>query len=105
LTTLKKLGIPEEYLKPFTENLVGFSGEQVNVKGYIKLLTIFGLASLLKIVNVKYLVVHCQTPYNALLGRPSLNSLGVVVSTPHLAIKFLMSITEVGVVHADQKEA
>ena len=35
-----------------------------------------------------------------ILGRPSLNTLGAVVSTPYLALKF-----PVGVVHVDQKEA
>ena len=47
------------------------------------------------------LVVDCRTPYNAFLGCPSLNNLGAVVSTPHLAIKFPVSDTGVGIVHAD----
>ena len=39
-----------------------------------------------------------------ILGRPSLNTSGVVVSTLHLALKFPILQTEVGVVHTNQKE-
>ena len=59
LLTLKKLGIPKEDLRLFNRNLVDFSGKQVNAKGYIELLTTFGLAPLLKTINIKYLVVNC----------------------------------------------
>ena len=40
-----------------------------------------------------------------ILGRPSLNTSGAVVSTLYLALKFLISPTIIGVIHADQKEA
>ena len=34
-----------------------------------------------------------------------MNTLGVVVSTSHLALKFPISLSEAGVVHVDKKEA
>nr|KYP37638.1 hypothetical protein KK1_041157 [Cajanus cajan] len=37
--TFKQLGIPEVELIPYNEPLVGFSGERVQTKGYIKLST------------------------------------------------------------------
>ena len=40
-----------------------------------------------------------------ILGRPSLNTLRVVVSTPYLALNFPISATEIGVIYVDQKEA
>nr|KYP31609.1 hypothetical protein KK1_047978 [Cajanus cajan] len=40
--TFKQLGIPESKLVPYDEPLVGFSGERVKTKGYIKLSTQFG---------------------------------------------------------------
>ena len=40
-----------------------------------------------------------------ILGRPSLDTLRVVVSTPYLALKFPTFATKVGVIHTDQKEA
>jgi hypothetical protein len=37
---------------------------------------------------VKFLVIKCPSAYNVILGRPTLNTLGAVVSTLHMAIKF-----------------
>ena len=38
--------------------------------------------------NVTFLVVDCSSTYNAILGRPTLNSWKAVTSTYHLMIKF-----------------
>ena len=105
LSTLKNMGILEGELRSFDGNLISFSGEQIGVRGYINLLTSFRTAPFVKTICIRYLVVDCQTPYNALLGCPSLNKLGVVVSTPHLAMKFPVTDTKVGTIHADPKEA
>ena len=40
------------------------------------------------IKDVIFLVVDCSSAYNAILGRPTLNSWKVVTSTYHLMIKF-----------------
>ncbi|XP_020215666.1 uncharacterized protein LOC109799505 [Cajanus cajan] len=104
--TFKQLGIPEAELIPYDEPLVGFSGERVKTKGYIKLSTRFGFEGTeYRDVSVKYVVVHANTSYNILLGRPSLNQLGAIVSTPHLAMKFPADSGQVITVHADQKTA
>ena len=47
--------------------------------------TTFGEGRQTKTIPICYLVVDGNTFYNMLLGRPSLNSLGAIVSTPHLA--------------------
>ncbi|XP_020229886.1 uncharacterized protein LOC109810754 [Cajanus cajan] len=87
--TFKQLGILEAELVPYNEPLVGFSGERVQTKGYIKLSTRFCFdGAETRSISVKYVVVHANTSYNILLGRPSLNKLGAIVSTPHLAMKF-----------------
>ena len=44
--------------------------------------------------NVNFLVVNCLSSYNAIIGRPTLNSWKAVTSTYHLSVKFL---TEYGV--------
>ncbi|XP_052171626.1 uncharacterized protein LOC127787603 [Diospyros lotus] len=105
LSVLKKMRIPEGKLKPFDENLISFSGEQVGVRGYIDFPTSFRTAPLVKTIYIRYLVIDCQTPYNVLLGRPSLNKIGAVVSTPYLTMKFPVIDTKVGTIHVDQKEA
>jgi len=40
-----------------------------------------------------------------LLGRPSLNLLGAIVSTPHLAMKFPSLAGDIIMVHVNQKTA
>ena len=54
--------------------------------------------------NVNFLVVDCSSSYNAIIGRPILNSWKAVTSTYHLSIKFP---TEYGVgeVQGDQLAA
>ncbi|WOL20555.1 protein ASPARTIC PROTEASE IN GUARD CELL 1-like [Canna indica] len=56
-------------------------------------------------IEVQYLVIDYLSLYHMILRRPSLNTLEVVVSTPHLALKFLVLEIEVGMVHVNQKEA
>ena len=38
--------------------------------------------------NVNFLVVDCSSSYNAIIGRPTLNSWKAVTSTYHLLVKF-----------------
>jgi len=41
-STFKKLCIPENEIQPYDDQVVGFSGERVDTKGYIDLYTKFG---------------------------------------------------------------
>ncbi|XP_065622631.1 uncharacterized protein LOC136064616 [Quercus suber] len=54
--------------------------------------------------EVNFLVIDCSFSYNAIIGRPTLNSWKAVTSTYHLSVKFP---TEhgVGQVHGDQLAA
>jgi len=74
-------------------------------RGYIELRTTFtdGLAS--RTEKIRYLVVKAPSPYNILLGRPTLNRTGVVPSTRHMKVK--LPSMEGGVINIrfDQKEA
>jgi len=63
--TLKKMGIPETNIQPYEEQIVGFSGERVDTKGYLDLFTTFGEEGCLsKTINVRYLLVNANTSYN-----------------------------------------
>ncbi|XP_020218762.1 uncharacterized protein LOC109801993 [Cajanus cajan] len=59
----------------------------------------------MKTVVVRYLVVNAQSSYNILIGRPTLNKLGAVVSTSHLKVKYLLPNGTVGVLRVDQEVA
>ena len=62
--TLGRMGIPDEDLKPFSENLIGFSGEQVGIRGYIDLLTSFGTPSSKRSTfDTWWLTVRCHTTH------------------------------------------
>ena len=102
----KKTGLEEIEIIPLDEQIVGFSGERVNTKGYIDLHTRFGESGRgQRTISVRYIVVDVNTSYNALLGRPSLNKLGAIVSKPHLAMKFPSDRGSVATVYANQKTA
>ena len=51
--------------------------------------------------NVNFLVVDCSSSYNAIIGKPTLNSWKAVTSTYHLSVKFPMKYG-VGEVQGDQ---
>ena len=102
--TFKRMGLDENAIILLDEQIVGFSGERVDTRGYIDLYTKFGRVNRgHRTIVIRYLIVDINTSYNALLGRPSLNLPGVIVSTPHLAMKFLTERGEVAIVYADQR--
>jgi hypothetical protein len=57
-------------------------------KGYVDLKVLFGKKPSAKTVTAILIVVDCPSAYNAIIGRPTLNHLGAIVSTIHLALKF-----------------
>jgi len=102
--TFKKMELDESEIVPLDKQIIGFSGERVDTKGYIDLHTRFGeIGQGQKTISVRYVVVDVNTSYNALLGRPSLNKPSVIVSTPHLAMKFPVNRGGVATVNADQR--
>jgi len=59
----------------------------------------------LKKIKIRYLMVDASTSYNVLLGRSSLNKLGAIVSTTHLAMKFPTEKGEIATIYVNQKDA
>ena len=57
-------------------------------KGYVDLKVLFGQKLGTKAVMTRFIVVDCPSAYNTILGRPTLNHLGAIVSIVHLAMKF-----------------
>ena len=96
--------IDRERLVPTNAPLVRFRGTKVYPLGVVTLLVTVGDYPQQITKDVTFLVVGCSSAYNAILGRPTLNSWKAVTSTYHLMIKFS---TEYGVreVRVDQVAA
>ncbi|XP_075659059.1 uncharacterized protein LOC142628917 [Castanea sativa] len=84
----QQMGIERERLVPTNALLVGFGGTRVFPLGVITLVVTIGDYPQWITRNVAFLVVNCSSTYNAIIGRPTLNSWKVVTSTYHLMIKF-----------------
>ena len=82
------MGIGREQLIPMKVPLVGFGGTRVLPLGAITLSVVVGDYPQQIAKDVTFLVVNCSSAYNAILGRPTLNSWKAVTSTYHLMIKF-----------------
>ena len=86
--TFQQIRIDRERLIPTNAPLVGFGGTRVFPLGMITISVITGNYPQQITRDVIFLVVDCSSAYNAILGRPTLNSWKAVTSTYHLMIKF-----------------
>ncbi|GJW49749.1 hypothetical protein Tco_0091100 [Tanacetum coccineum] len=68
--------------------LVGFFGEVNYPLGMIYLSVTMGEQNRIQTVMMEFAVVKCHCPYNVILGRTRMRSLGAVASTIHSMIKF-----------------
>ena len=83
------MGIGRERLVPTNAPLVDFGGTRVLPLGAVTLSVMVGDYPQQITKNITFLVVDCSSAYNAILGRPALNSWKAITSTYHLMIKFL----------------
>ena len=85
----QQMGIDRERLILTNAPLVSFGSTRVFPVGVVTLSVVVGDYPQQITKDVTYLVVDCSSAYNAILGRPILNSWKAVISTYHLMIKFL----------------
>jgi len=100
--TYQKLQLPTTTTVSYDEPIYGFLGEKVSTRGYIDLHTVFHDGAQTKTIPIRFLVVDAPTLYNVLLAWPSFNTLGAIVSTPHLAKKFPSPSGDILTIHGDQ---
>ncbi|GFS37177.1 hypothetical protein Acr_00g0050430 [Actinidia rufa] len=71
-------------LHPFHTPLIGFGGNTTHPLGWINLPITLGTEPHQITVWQDFIVVDCPSPYNAILGRPTLGGIKVITSTYHL---------------------
>ncbi|KAK6145078.1 hypothetical protein DH2020_021898 [Rehmannia glutinosa] len=81
-------------LKPVETALFGFGGGMVEPVGKVMLPISLGTYPLQKTRMVTFLVVDSYSAYNAIIGRPALNSFQAIVSTYHMKLKFVVGDKE-----------
>ena len=80
--------IGRDQLRPANSPLVSFGGMKVQPVGTVILPVVVGAYPQQLTKDVNFLVVNCSSSYNAIIGRPTLNSWKAVTSTYHLSVKF-----------------
>ncbi|KAL0289221.1 UNVERIFIED_CONTAM: hypothetical protein Sangu_2623300 [Sesamum angustifolium] len=75
-------------LEKVNTSLYGFTGEIVHPRGMISLPFHVGDPTPRKTCMLKFLVVDVSSAYNAILGRPTINTIQAVIFTYHMKIKF-----------------
>ena len=77
-----------DQLHPVNSPLVGFGGMKVQPVGTVTLSMVVGAYPQQVTRDVNFLMLDCSSSYNAIIGRPTLNSWKAVTFTYHLSIKF-----------------
>nr|XP_027067568.1 uncharacterized protein LOC113693195 [Coffea arabica] len=101
LRIFEGLKLTREQLAPVRTLLVGFGGHVVHSEGIVTLTVTVGRHPRCRTIPVNFVVVKADSPYNLLMGRPTLNALRVVYSTYHLSFKFS---TPVGIVEVSSDD-
>ena len=102
--TSQQMRIGKEWLIPTNAPLIGFGETKVHPLGAVTLPVIVKDYPQQITKDVTFLVADCSSAYNAILGRPTLNSWKAVTLTYHLLIKVPIEY-EVGEVRRDQVAA
>ncbi|XP_030924962.1 uncharacterized protein LOC115951997 [Quercus lobata] len=101
LPAFQQMKLGQDRLRPVNSLLVGFGGAKVQPVGTVTLPVVVGAYPQQVTKDVNFLVVDCSSSYNAIIGRPTLNSWKAVTSTYHLSVKFPTDYG-VGQVQGDQ---
>ena len=100
-STLVKMGISLDDMKPFVRSLTGFNGSTKTMLGTIRLRVYTeGIAK-----NVKFSVIDVRAPYNEILGMPWIHAMKAIPSTYHQCIKFPGNAGHIITLRGDQAAA
>ncbi|KAL5543867.1 hypothetical protein UlMin_007651 [Ulmus minor] len=91
-------------VEPTASSLSGFTGDSISSEGILNLPVELGSSPCQHIQAVDFVLVDCPSPYNAIIGRPTLNKIRAVTLTYHLLVKF-PTIGGIGILRGDQTES
>jgi hypothetical protein len=77
----------EDKLQDSTFPLCGFEGQQVMALGKLIMLVIFGYVNNTRTEDIMFYVIDMEFPYNADLGRGTLNAFEAVLHSAYLCMK------------------
>ncbi|XP_010259202.1 PREDICTED: uncharacterized protein LOC104598722 [Nelumbo nucifera] len=86
--TFERMNLTPERLQPADVPLIGFSGNAIKPKEKITLPITIGNEPDQVTWMHEFLVVKVISPYNAIMGRPTIHVLRAAMSSYHLALKF-----------------
>ncbi|KAL5539294.1 hypothetical protein UlMin_046152 [Ulmus minor] len=75
-------------VEPTTSSLSGFTGDSISSEGILNLPIELGSSPCQCIQAADFVLIDYPSPYNAIIGRPTLNKIRAVTSTYHLLVKF-----------------
>jgi hypothetical protein len=87
LHAFDRMGISHSLLKPSDNPLYGFGGKSTFPVGKIELPLSFGVAPNARSDQVTFVIVDMVYPYNAIMGRGSINKFKVAIHGLYLCMK------------------
>lgn len=94
-----RMNLPLNQLKPISVPLVAFNIESVGVEGEITLPITAGTLPQ-QVQFMTFTVIRVPFAYNAILERPWMNQLDIIVSTKHLLVRF-PTMPKINKMHGD----
>ncbi|KAL5560063.1 hypothetical protein UlMin_036274 [Ulmus minor] len=103
-STLNRMNLIRAKIEPTTSSLSGFTGDNVSSGRILNLPVELGSSPCQHIQAMDFVIVDFPSPYNAIIGRSTLNKIRAVTSTYHLLVKFPI-VKAIGVRRGDQMES
>ena len=91
-------------IEPTSSSLSGFTGDSISSEGILNLPGELGSNACQHIQVVDFVIVDCPSPYNTIIGLPTLNKIQAVTSTYHMLVKF-PTVGGIGILRRDQTES
>ncbi|KAL5542183.1 hypothetical protein UlMin_009893 [Ulmus minor] len=103
-STFNRMNLVGVKIEPTVSSLSGFTGDIISSEGILNLPVELGSSPCQHIQAVDFVLIDCPSPYNAIIGRPTLNKIRAVTSTYHLLVKF-PTVGGIGILLGDQTES